>query len=367
MHPRSQCTIHNEKVTLRQTGPHRRYNPLLSEWVLTSPARLERPWLGQMESVATVERPQYDPECYLCPENTRAGGVRNPRYTDTFAFDNDFPAIESTTETTFLKRSELLKSQSESGICRVLCFSPRHDLWLARMSETEIASVVNSWISELTDCGKRTDVQYVQIFENHGELMGCSNPHPHCQIWAVGHVPTIPARKIAAQQTYFKQHGSDLLGDYLDVELSEVERIVYTNDDWVALVPFWAVWPYELMVIPKRRVATLTGLNEIERKNLTALIANVTVRYDNLFQCEFPYSMGWHGCPTDGNQHPAVRVHAVYHPPLLRSQTIRKFLVGYELTAEPQRDLTAEMAAEQLRAVSGQHYLISNPNIAADR
>ena len=344
-------------MPLRHDGPQRRYNPLLDEWVLTSPHRLERPWQGRTEPAGRAERPAYDPECYLCPGNTRTGGARNPDYTSTFAFDNDFSALGPPRDPAAGQPTGLLRAQPEWGACRVVCFSPRHDLRLARMLAVDIRGIIDAWIGELSELGGRDTIQYVQIFENRGELMGCSNPHPHGQVWAVGHIPTIPARKLATQRKYFERHGSDLLGDYVDIEIREGERVVCANADWVAVVPFWAVWPYEVMVIPVRHVSDLTALHDAERDALADLLSNVTVRYDNLFQCDFPYSMGWHGCPTDGREHPAWRLHAVYYPPLLRSATIRKFLVGYELTGEPQRDLTPEAAAAQLRAAPTRHYL----------
>ncbi len=337
-------------MPVKADGPHRRYNPLLDEWVLTSPGRLDRPWQGKSDAAARAVRPAYDPDCYLCPGNRRAGGAKNPAYDGTFAFDNDFPAL-GTEPATDLPRatSRLLRAEAVQGTCRVVCFSPRHDVTLSRMPTGARRGVVDAWADELSRAAAHESICYVQVFENRGELMGCSNPHPHCQVWAVDHVPTIPGRKLAAQRAYLERHGRDLLGDYLDTELAEAERIVCANDTWVALVPFWAVWPFELMVVPRRRVGGLADLDDGERDGLAALIGDLGARYDALFDCEFPYSMGWHGQPTDGGRHDAWRLHAVYLPPLLRSATIRKFLVGYELTAEPQRDLTAEEAATRLR------------------
>jgi UDPglucose--hexose-1-phosphate uridylyltransferase len=353
------------------SGPHRRYNPLLDEWVLCSPHRLARPWQGQVETDAVDGDLPYDPGCYLCPRNERAGGHRNPDYAQVWAFDNDFPALtlddaadgavdagavdSGTAHET--PSSDLLVARPARGICRVLCFSPRHDLTLARMSRASIRLVVDAWASEVERLGVRDEIGYVQVFENKGAAMGCSNPHPHCQIWATGHVPLVPQRKLETQRRYFATHGRDLLGDYLDQELGTGERVVCANDHWAVVVPFWAVWPFETMLLPKRRVADLPSLDATERDALAAMIASLTTRYDNLFRCSFPYSMGWHGRPVDGQEHAYWRLHAVFLPPLLRSATVRKFLVGYELTAEPQRDLTPEQAAAQLRGLPDEHYL----------
>jgi UDPglucose--hexose-1-phosphate uridylyltransferase len=331
-------------------GAHRRFNPLLNEWVTVSPHRLARPWQGQVEPDAVVDVPAYDPSCYLCPGNTRASGDRNPAYADTFAFDNDFPALLPPEETSAQPGGDdLFVSRPQAGRCRVICFSPRHDLTLARMDAAAIRPVVDRWADETASLGALEWVNYVQVFENKGAAMGCSNPHPHGQIWASADVPDIPARKLAAERAYFDRHGRDLVGDYVARELAEGTRVVCRNADWVVVVPFWAVWPFETMVVPVRRVPDLPSLSGTERDSLADIVRRLCTRYDNLFTCSFPYSMGWHGRPTDGGDHPYCRLHAVYYPPLLRSSTVRKFLVGYELTAEPQRDLTAEEAAARLR------------------
>jgi UDPglucose--hexose-1-phosphate uridylyltransferase len=332
--------------------PHRRYNPLTGEWVLCSPHRTERPWQGQVELTAAADIPSYDPKCYLCPGNERAGGKRNPAYTSTFVFENDFAALLPNDQHWQVNEGELLVAHAEPGICRVICFSPRHDLTLPQMQNSEIRLVVNAWVNEAQSLGNKDEINYVQIFENKGAAMGCSNPHPHGQIWATKHIPHIPAAKMRSQQAYFRSHGQDLLGDYLALELAKQERLICRNEGWVALVPFWAVWPFEAMLIPTRLVPDLASLSEEERDALADIIKRLTVCYDNLFSTSFPYSMGWHACPTDGDAHPYWRLHAVYYPPLLRSATIRKFLVGYELTAEPQRDITPEQAASRLRQVS---------------
>jgi len=337
-------------------GPHRRYNPLLDEWVICSPQRLDRPWQGLTEPPVVEQRPDFDPGCYLCPGNLRSGGQRNPAYQSTFVFDNDFPALTPTPSPS-PGGGDLFRAEAAAGVCRVVCFSPRHDLTLARMDAPAIRLVVDAWAEQVAELSAREDVRYVQVFENKGELMGCSNPHPHGQIWALGHIPGIPGRKLAAQRRYFETHGRDLLGDYLDRELASGDRLVCDDDQWVALVPYWAVWPFETMLLPRRRVSSLPELNDAERTALASLVRRLSIRYDNLFRCPFPYSMGWHGRPGGGADPPGCRLHAVYMPPLLRSATVRKFLVGFELTAEPQRDLTAETAAARLREMSETHYL----------
>ena len=336
-------------------GPHRRYNPLLEEWVLCSPHRLERPWQGQVETSDEKPLLSYDPDCYLCPGNRRASGAQNPPYASTFVFDNDFPALVSGGERVELEEG-LLVARAERGVCRVVCFSPRHDQSLARMSSGQIREVVDTWAEELRSLGARDDVGYVQLFENKGELMGCSNPHPHCQVWATEHVPTIPARKLAAQRRYHLAHGRDLLGDYLEGEVRDGRRVVLQNEAWVVVVPFWAVWPFETLLLPRRRVDELQSLSPAERDALSDILKRLNVRYDNLFRTSFPYSMGWHGRPADAEHHPYLRLHAVYFPPLLRSATVRKFLVGFEMTGEPQRDLTPEQAAARLREMPEVHY-----------
>jgi len=348
-------------MTPSAKSPHRRYNPLLDEWVLCSPHRLTRPWQGQVEDEPAERRPPHDPSCYLCPGNARANGQRNPDYARTFAFDNDFPALLPTSEVAAENDDDLLVSEPATGRCRVICFSPRHDLTLAEMSASEVRPVVDAWADEVTRLGGESGIRYVQVFENKGALMGCSNPHPHCQAWATGHVPAIPARKLLAQRAYFDRHDRDLLGDYLQKELATGARVVFRNEHWVCLVPFWAMWPFETMLVPLRCVGELPSLTPEERDALADALRRTSVRYDNLFRTSFPYSMGFHGRPTDGQDHPYWRLHAVYFPPLLRSATVRKFLVGYELTAEPQRDLTAEDAAARLRIQPETHYRSAQP------
>jgi UDPglucose--hexose-1-phosphate uridylyltransferase len=336
-------------------GPHRRYNPLLDEWVLCSPQRLERPWQGQTEAPRVAAPPSHDADCPLCPGNRRAGNASNPVYTSTFAFDNDFPALRAEEGEAPGLDDGLLVAQPERGFCRVLCFSPRHDLTLAQMTVGGIRSVVEAWVDEVRSLGTREGIRHVQVFENKGAIMGCSNPHPHGQIWATAHLPSRPEKLLRTQLRYYQEHARDLLGDYLARELQSGERLVCANTAWVALVPFWAVWPFEVMLIPRRCASDLPSLVAEERDALAAILKQLLLAYDDLFDCSFPYTMGWHGCPTDGGLHPSWRVHASFSPPLLRSALVKKFLVGYEMTAEPQRDLTPEAAAARLRDNARRH------------
>jgi len=337
--------------------PHRRYNPLSREWVLVSPHRTQRPWQGQVEQTAPEQRPAYDPACYLCPGNQRAGKERNPAYAGTFVFTNDYAALLiDTPEGTFELGNGLIRAESERGTGRVVCFSPRHDLTLAEMTPAELEPVVDVWVEQYQELGALPQIGYVQIFENRGAMMGASNPHPHGQIWATEHLPLNVAREQDAQATYFAANGRTLLADYLALELEEGTRIVVSNEHFVALVPFWAVWPFETLVISRRPVGALSDLAADERTGLADILRQLTTRYDNLFQVSFPYSMGFHQRPTDGAAHPEWHLHAHFYPPLLRSATVRKFMVGFELLAEPQRDITAESAAERLREQPAEHY-----------
>lgn len=308
--------------------------------------------MGEMDRPAAVARTPYDPSCYLCPGNERAGGNRNPDYESTFIFDNDFPALLPDPPSAELDQRGLLAAASERGVCRVICFSPRHDLTLPEMALSDIRRVVDVWGEQTIELGALDFVSYVQVFENKGTAMGASNPHPHCQVWAVEHVPTEPAKELRSLSAYLREHESCLLCDYLKLELATGERVVLQNERFVALVPFWAFWPFETMVLPRRHVGTLHQLTDPEREALADVIKRLTTRYDNLFEISFPYSMGFHQSPTDGAAHPEVHLHTHYYPPLLRSATVRKFMVGYEMLGEPQRDLTPESAAERLRLVS---------------
>jgi UDPglucose--hexose-1-phosphate uridylyltransferase len=334
--------------------PHRRLNILTGEWVLVSPHRMKRPWQGQVEARPPEVRLAYDPSCYLCPGNERAGGERNPQYTGTFTFDNDFAALRPGSSAEERTIGGLLVARREPGVCRVICFSPRHDLSLPQMEVPAIRGVVDLWAEEYERLGAMPDIGHVQIFENKGEVMGSSNPHPHGQIWAQRSVPLAPAREGERFTEHHGRHGRTLLEDYLRLELERGERIVEVNDAWVALVPFWAVWPFETMIVSRRPVPHLGALDNRERDLLADVVKRLTARYDALFAVSFPYSAGVHQAPTDGAAHPEWHLHLHFYPPLLRSATVRKFLVGYEMMAEAQRDLTPEAAAERLRgAVAG--------------
>lgn len=337
--------------------PHRRFNPLTGEWVLVSPHRTKRPWQGQMEKPARPAAVPHDPACYLCPGNPRAGGHRNPGYTGTFVFDNDFAALLPGSSRASIEDSPLLRAQGETGVCRVVCFSPRHDLTLARLGQDALKDVVATWIGQTLELGARPDIGYVQLFENRGEMMGASNPHPHGQIWASSTLPNEIARELATQAEWFAAHKRTLLGDYLVLELERGERIVCQNEHFVTIVPFWAVWPFETIVIPRRAMARMPEMSPAECAGLGDILLQTVTRYDNLFEVSFPYSMGFHQAPTDGAPHPEWHFHAHFYPPLLRSATVRKFMVGYELLGMPQRDITAEAAAARLRELPAGHYL----------
>lgn len=337
--------------------PHRRFNPLTGEWVLVSPHRTKRPWQGQVEKTARPASLPHDPQCYLCPGNPRAGGHRNPVYADTFVFDNDFAALLPSSSRESIEESPLLRAQGETGICRVVCFSPRHDLTLARLGQAALERVVSTWIEQTLELGARPDIRYVQLFENRGEMMGASNPHPHGQIWASSTLPNEITKELATQTGWFAAHNRTLLSDYLALELEREQRIVCQNEHFVTLVPFWAVWPFETILLPRRPMARLPELTAEERTALSDILLQTVTRYDNLFEVSFPYSMGFHQAPTDGEPHPEWHLHAHFYPPLLRSATVRKFMVGYELLGTPQRDITAEAAAARLRDLSAVHYL----------
>jgi UDPglucose--hexose-1-phosphate uridylyltransferase len=356
--------------------PHRRYNPLTGEWVQVSPHRTQRPWRGQVEKPPPEERPQYDPTCYLCPGNVRAGGVPNPEYQTTFVFTNDFAALLPDTPSAS-NAHPLLRYKSHQGTCRVICFSPRHDLTLPEMTLEEIRFVVDVWAEQVIDLSQR--YRWVQIFENKGAMMGASNPHPHGQLWAIDCLPNEPAKEESQQRAYLAEHGRPLLVDYAQLEADRRERVVVENDHWLAVVPFWAIWPFETLLLPHRHVLHLPDLTGAERDALARMLKRLLTKYDNLFGIAFPYSMGWHGAPADpsnllpdlssgsgegaeppswrrDNGHQHWQLHAHFYPPLLRSATVRKFMVGYEMLAEAQRDLTAEQAAERLMLSSEIHY-----------
>ncbi|MFN2151725.1 MAG: UDP-glucose--hexose-1-phosphate uridylyltransferase [Anaerolineales bacterium] len=353
--------------------PHRRYNPLTGEWVLVSPHRTKRPWQGQVEKAPPDTLSQYDPKCYLCPGNERAGGDNNPQYEHTFVFTNDFAALlPDTPVPTRVRENPLFRAQAASGTCRVMCFSPRHDLTLPEMELPDICRVVETWAEQFTELAQK--YLWVQVFENKGAVMGCSNPHPHGQIWALDRLPNEPAKEDAHQHEYFRDTGRSLLLDYLEQELKFVERTVVENQHWAAFVPYWAVWPFEILLLPKRHVQRLPDLDEEERQALAEILKGLLIKYDNLFETSFPYSMGWHNAPSETWQVSASeepdqpdsfrparslqywQLHAHFYPPLLRSATVKKFMVGFEMLAEAQRDITAEQAADRLRILPAVHY-----------
>ena len=369
--------VKSMQEAMRQ-NPHRRYNPLLDEWVLVSPHRTRRPWQGISDETYIEPQPHYDPDCYLCPGNQRANGMKTPQYESVYVFDNDFAALLPTTEQSGSSPDAdkaavgapadapnaespagrgLLVARPERGICRVICFTPRHDLSLPRMSSSAIRTVIDVWAEQYSELADLDFIRHVQIFENRGTMMGASNPHPHCQLWANESIPPLPARRLASQSIYLEQQGSLLLQDYLQLELGYEERIICANDGFVCLVPYWAVWPFETLVLPRFRISDLAAMSSRQRDQLADIVRRVGIRYDNLFRTHFPYSMGLHQAPVDGQPHTEWQFHIGYYPPLLRSATVRKHMVGYELCAMPQRDITPEQAAERLRAQSEEHFL----------
>lgn len=334
--------------------PHRRLNALTNEWVLVSPHRSTRPWQGEVAQLHTAPESTYDPNCYLCPGNARAGGIRNPAYTTTFVFENDFAALKPRTPRDRLDVDGmgLLVAEGEPGVCRVICFSPRHDLTLATMSLEEIETVVRTWVGQFRELGGLDAINHVQIFENRGAMMGASNPHPHCQIWATSSIPEAPSKELAAQRAYLKSHSTCLLCDYVALEETQQARVICQNDGFIALVPFWAVWPFEILVCIRHHVGSMSEFGAKEIESLSQILQRITSTYNKIFGVPFPYSMGFHQSPTDGQDHPEWHFHAHFYPPLLRSATVRKFMVGFEILGTPQRDITPEIAADRLRELS---------------
>ncbi|RTR38962.1 UDP-glucose--hexose-1-phosphate uridylyltransferase [Shewanella canadensis] len=333
--------------------PHRRYNPLTSEWILLSPHRAKRPWQGQVEALDETAKLSYDEHCFLCAGNERINGEVNPHYQGTFVFQNDFAALKPNGPS-MSSDDPLFTMQTEQGESRVICFSPDHSKSLPELELNEIVQVINAWQEQSAELGRV--YPWVQIFENKGAVMGCSNPHPHGQVWAQSRLPTLAVKKQANFSEYYKKFNRALLNDYMSRELLNEERVVASNKDWVVVVPYWAAWPFETLLLPRFPIQRLTELTETRRQSLADIIQQITIRYDNLFQSSFPYSMGWHGAPFDGCSHPEWTLHAHFFPPLLRSASIRKFMVGYELMAEVQRDITPEQAAQRLRELPSVHY-----------
>lgn len=337
--------------------PHRRYNPLINEWVLVSPHRTKRPWQGRNEKINTGNLPEYDVTCYLCPENVRANGEINPKYEYSFVFDNDFAAVK---QEPILFEEEygytFFKAKPERGIARVVCFSPRHDLTLPEMNILEIETIIKTWQKEYIELGSIDYINYVQVFENKGSIMGCSNPHPHGQIWAQSSLPTQVEKTQNSLKTYYDKNQSNLLIDYLQEELKLKERIVVENEYFVALVPFWAIWPYETLILSKRHITNITAFTQDEVTSYASILKCLTIKYDNLFETSFPYSSGIHQAPTDGEFHPEWQFHMHFYPPLLRSATVKKFMVGYEMLGEAQRDITPEKSAAVLKALPEVHF-----------
>jgi UDPglucose--hexose-1-phosphate uridylyltransferase len=344
------------KKNVQPEGPHRRWNPLTGEWVLVSPHRTKRPWQGQVEKIAEEQKPVYDPQCYLCPGNSRVGGAENPKYKNTFVFTNDFAALLPEGESVD-SDAALFRSATVRGTSRVICFSPRHDLTLPEMELPEIRGVIDLWGEQVEELGK--SYKWVQVFENKGAVMGSSNPHPHGQIWALDQLPNEPAKEDYQQRRYLAEHEKSLLMDYQEKEHQNGERTVVENDYWLAVVPYWAVWPFETLLMPRQPVSHLHQLKDDSKDALADIMKRLLTMYDNLFETSFPYSMGWHGAPFDGQSHQHWQLHAHFYPPLLRSATVKKFMVGFEMLGEAQRDLTAEQAAARLKALPTTHYKLA--------
>lgn len=344
------------------TKPHRRHNPLTGEWVLVSPHRSQRPWQGQQEKPEQQKRKVYEQSCYLCPNNERVSGKTNPDYQNTYVFENDCAALLPSPGTSchplpqagernnVIANLDLMHAEAVTGTSRVLCFSPRHDLTLADMTSDEIAKVITMWQTQVIELGQH--YPWVQLFENKGEVMGCSAPHPHGQVWASSFIPVETEKEDKQQQLYFEKHGKPLLLDYALLESKQQERTVCENNDWIVVVPYWAIWPFETLLLPKFTIQHLPDLTDSQKQSLAVIIKELLTTYDKLFGVSFPYSMGWHGAPQDKKNNKHWLLHAHYYPPLLRSATVKKFMVGYEMLAEPQRDLTPEQAAKKLQRIS---------------
>lgn len=340
-----------------ENDPHRRLNILTGEWVLVSPHRNKRPWQGKVEKPSDTEKLAYDEKCYLCPTNVRMDGTINPDYQGPYAFTNDFSSLLTNTPDGKLNVADLLQAESQKGICKVICFSPRHDLTLPQMSTENIAKVVTLWQDIFTELQQHEWIKYIQIFENKGEIMGCSNPHPHGQVWSLNSLPAELQKETESQKKYYSKHGKSLLGAYVLLEQAQQERIICENEHFIAVVPFWATWPFEAMLISKRQVQNVTQFTDQEKLALAEILKRLLTRYDNLFQTSFPYSGGMHQAPVNDGEHPEWHWHMHFYPPLLRSASVKKFMVGYEMLANAQRDITAESAAKRLQEQSEVHYL----------
>ena len=343
------------------SNPHRRLNILTGEWVLVSPHRTKRPWQGKVEDLPADNRPEYDPKCYLCPGNDRADGDVNPDYKESFVFKNDFSALLEDTPASSLNDEGLLVAKNERGICKVISFSPKHNLTLPELSINEITAVINLWQKEYNSLSENEWIKYIQIFENKGEIMGCSNPHPHGQIWSQSEVPMEIVKETERQKNYYAVHRESMLSAYLKLELKKDERVVFENEHFAVLVPFWAVWPYETIIISKRHVSSIKFFTIAEKLALAEAIKALTTKYDNLFETSFPYSAGMHQAPVNDGDHPEWHWHMHFYPPLLRSATVKKFMVGYEMLANPQRDITPEFAANRLKDLATEHYKTIKP------
>jgi UDPglucose--hexose-1-phosphate uridylyltransferase len=348
-------------MDLKSQSPHRRWNPLRQSWVLVSPHRTERPWQGEVGQKTAPSAVSYDPECYLCPRNLRAGGAVNPKYDSVFSFVNDYAALlPDPAQPQETSSSPLLRSQPARGLCKVLCYHPDHSLTLARMTREEIRPVVDAWTAQYEELGGVDWIEYVQIFENRGAMMGASNPHPHGQIWSTGFVPDEPAAETQAQREHLALTGCCLLCEYLAAEKAAAaageSRIIFENEHFIAMVPWWAVWPFEVLLVSRRHVKAMPEFTGDERDGLADALKQLTTRFDNLFETSFPYTMGFHQAPTDKSSHEEWHFHAHFYPPLLRSATVRKFMVGFEMLGMPQRDITAEAAAQRLREASEVHF-----------
>ncbi|XP_058850362.1 galactose-1-phosphate uridylyltransferase-like isoform X2 [Acipenser ruthenus] len=352
-----QSSSSGDGVLYESKHQHIRYNPLRDMWVLVSAHRMKRPWKGQVEKPSEEYVPRHDPSNPLCPGATRANGMVNPEYDSTFLFDNDFPALQPDAPEPGVSDHSLFQTKAAKGVCKVMCFHPWSDITLPLMQVSEIKNVIDKWAELLVDLG--ATYPWVQIFENKGAMMGCSNPHPHSQVWASNFLPNEPRLADRCQREYYRDKGVPMLLEYAKQEIQRKERVVVENEDWLVVVPYWATWPFQTLLLPRRHVLRLNDLSNEERQSLASIMKRLLTKYDNLFEISFPYSMGWHGAPTGHQLAEDMshwQLHAHYYPPLLRSSTIRKFMVGYEMLAQEQRDLTPEQAAERLRNLPEEHY-----------